>query len=302
MFLENFARQVGTGGNQAPDFFMGTVERNMSPLYYPVSYLWVAMPLLLGGLALALVAARRRWAPLDDARRRHVCLAVALFALLLSVELMFGGIKGQRYLMPAHLMLLLLAGVGWVAAAIRVRQMDRPRAIRPIAAVVLAAIVLQHVVALAKAAPYYYTWDHELFGGRRVLRSFLSDGTGEGLDQAGRYLSALPGSEHMIACSWYAHGPFSFFFRGKATGLEARWSEEQARRLEEADYLVAYYHQWQRRLPSQAFLNYLDRIEPERIVYIDGFEYVRIYRLRGTRIAADLRALHADVAEARSRR
>jgi hypothetical protein len=302
LFLQNFAGQVGTGGNQAPDFFMGTVERNMSVLYYPVSYLWVAMPLLLGGLALALVAARRRWAPLDDARRRHVCLVLALFVLVFSVELLFGGIKGQRYLMPSHLMLLLLAGVGWVAGAIHVWQMDRPRVIRPIAVVVLGAIVLQHVVALAKAAPYYYTWDHVLFGGRRALRSVLSDGSGEGLDQAGRYLSSLPDSERMVVCSWYAHGPFSFFFRGKSTGLEARWSEEQAHRLEEADYLVAYYHQWQRKLPSEAFLRYLDRIEPERIVYIDGFEYVRIYRLRGTGIAADLRALHAEVAQARSKR
>ncbi|HJR63656.1 MAG TPA: hypothetical protein VJ803_08120 [Gemmatimonadaceae bacterium] len=290
-------RHVGGGGNQAAEFFLGSIERRLSPLYYPVSYLWVVTPPFVAGLVLAAVAWFKRWRPLDDVWHRRACLVVLVFAAGFVLELMNAGIKAQRYLLPAHLALVLLAGVGWFAAAERLWRLEGRRAVRLAGAALLAVLVVQHAVALVRSAPYYYTYDNVLVGGRRTLRMVMSDGGGEGLDQAARYLNALPGSEQLVVCSWYGQGPFSYYFRGKTTGLEARWSDELAERLESADYLVAYTHQWQRKMPSEQFLNYLDRIKPEHVVRIDGFEYARIYRLRGTRIAADLRALHdSDVA------
>jgi hypothetical protein len=46
-----------------------------------------------------------------------------------------------------------------------------------------------------------------------------------------------------------------------------------------ADYVVAYYtHQVQRGVPAR-LLDYLAHQEPEHVVWIDGLEYVRLYRM-----------------------
>jgi len=60
----------------------------------------------------------------------------------------------------------------------------------------------------------------------------------------------------------------------------AQLSPEQLEQLLAMDYLVIYIHQWQRGTP-QNLLNALEPMDPDYSVWINGLEYVRVYRLNG---------------------
>ncbi len=46
------------------------------------------------------------------------------------------------------------------------------------------------------------------------------------------------------------------------------------------DYAIVYIHQWQRQKPKN-LLTHLAPHTPEHTIWIDGLEYVRIYKLTG---------------------
>ena len=49
--------------------------------------------------------------------------------------------------------------------------------------------------------------------------------------------------------------------------------------LGQRDYAVIYYHQWQRQMIPDWMLEYLSTRTPEHTVWINGIEYVRIYKI-----------------------
>jgi hypothetical protein len=102
-------------------------------------------------------------------------------------------------------------------------------------------------------------------------------GWGEGLDQAARYLNALPRTNKERAIAWYGDGCFSYFFDGTTVpiGLDFLLSD-----LRGTDFVVLYLNQWQRGLPSAEFMAYFEQLKPSHVVRIDGVEYVRVYNLR----------------------
>jgi hypothetical protein len=103
-------------------------------------------------------------------------------------------------------------------------------------------------------------------------------GWGEGIDQAARYLNAKPGAADMQVMSWYPDGVFSYIFNGRTIGVESEWELTEPVMLD-SDYVVTYIHQWQRHLPFPEMLKLLSRGTPEKVIYLDGIEYVRIYNL-----------------------
>jgi len=104
-------------------------------------------------------------------------------------------------------------------------------------------------------------------------------GWGEGIDQAARYLNARPGAAGLKVMSWYPDGVFSYLFDGQTVHAEAEWEQTEPLLLG-SDYVVTYIHQWQRNLPFPEMLELLSRRTPEKVIYLDGIEYVRIYNLR----------------------
>jgi hypothetical protein len=50
--------------------------------------------------------------------------------------------------------------------------------------------------------------------------------------------------------------------------------------LTNADYIVIYYQQIQRQLPSPEVLEFFEAQTPEYTVSINGLEYAKIYNLR----------------------
>jgi len=100
----------------------------------------------------------------------------------------------------------------------------------------------------------------------------------------------MPNAEHLRATTWFWNGPFSYFFTGQS--LPGRLGPESSdmRLGASSDYCVIYINQRQRgRLPRE-LLDYVDGMEPVKVVQIQGLEYARIYDLRKAPLPAYLRS------------
>ena len=127
-------------------------------------------------------------------------------------------------------------------------------------------------------SPYYLSYFNPLMGGSRKAPQVLQIGWGEGLDEAARYLNEKPGAEELTVASWYER-VFSDFFVGTTYNIEdqPRLSEGEIEHILQSDYIVIYYHQFQRDMPE----NLLDILEDERPIHqiwFNGLEYLRIYQ------------------------
>jgi hypothetical protein len=133
------------------------------------------------------------------------------------------------------------------------------------------AVGVQAWLAL-RTFPYYMSYYNPLLGGAAKAPDVMFIGWGEGLDEAARYLNTHTDPTQTSVASWYERGPFSFFYNGVSDSNRYIW---------ETDYAVVYNHQWQRELPSRRQLAYFDQLTPEKSVWLNGLEYVRLYDLQG---------------------
>lgn len=280
------AFSAASRGHDAPTFFNGAVySGDPGWLFYPLTWLWRATPVAVIGVVLALggmLAGRLRW---RDHDLRRPALWLTLFALLFALFMSLGAKKFDRYLLPVYAPLDIVAALGWLNVLEWIGRRKGKGSLRQVRglrlAVPAAALALIAVQFLGSTAtrPYYLSYYNPLMGGARKAPQVMMIGWGEGLDQAAAYLNAKPDAEQLDAISWYASGPFDYFFDGHAATLHS-----YTREIEDVlahDYAVIYIHQWQRRLPSEEVLTYFEARTPEHIVEIDGLEYARIYDLRG---------------------
>jgi hypothetical protein len=137
--------------------------------------------------------------------------------------------------------------------------------------------------------PYYFSYYNSLPGGSKIAGQVRLVGTGEGLDQAAKFLNQIPDAENLLVYSWYGKGPFSYFFKGETKAIQKgiKWSDEFSNRLRSSDYLVVYTNQWHRRIPSKLF-NILDNVEPIHRVWIEEIEYARIYKVEDIPLEGDI--------------
>jgi hypothetical protein len=147
--------------------------------------------------------------------------------------------------------------------------------------------LLLGIVVFAQAAvagptfPYYLGYYNPLLGGSRRAAEVMLIGWGEGLDQVARYLNAKPQAASLSVSTWYRTGPFSYFFQGASSQIpnQNKWMDIDLPRILNTDYAVTYHvHQGQRQAPGQ-LLAALAKVEPERVFWINGLEYARVYRL-----------------------
>ncbi|MGW8251058.1 MAG: hypothetical protein ACWGO1_10475, partial [Anaerolineales bacterium] len=179
--------------------------------------------------------------------------------------------------------LALLSGVGWLAflnpawSRVRIGAPDGARwkgGAAIAAAALLTGVVLFQAYSAFSTHPYYFSYYNPLAGGSAKAPQVMMIGWGEGLDQAARYLNSKPNAEKLRVASWYPDGPFSYFFEGETL---QRDFPTRAEELPKSDFVVLYYHQWQRQLPSEEFLDFFNTLTPEKVIEIDGLEYARIY-------------------------
>lgn len=247
--------------------------------FYPASYLWRSTPVSLFGLLAAGVAIVLRRGLLARPDVRRAVLGLVLFALLYGFLMNLGAKKFDRYLLPAFAPLDLVAAVGWVAVAGWIANAMQPGPVRrSVVPLLLGFAILAQAACTLPTFPYYLSYYNPLLGGGREAPETQMIGWGEGLDQAGRYLSAKPGGQQLQVASWYVPS-FAPFFSGGVRGipLETELDEAQVEELLGSDYVVVYIHQWQRQMP-RPLLETLAQQTPEHLIKINGLEYVRIYQ------------------------
>ncbi len=278
--LWRFTTESSVGDHLSTVFFNGRIypDGAIGPqvwYYYPLTYLWRTTPVVLIGLALAALFAARRALP---AAWRGLALLLTAYPAYYVFALNFSVKKFDRYLVPAHLPLALLAALGWLALFLWLA--GRWPRLKTRAAALGAALVLLalQVLPLIQTAPYYINYYNPLMGGPQKAPEVLMIGWGEGLDEAARYLNQIPGIEDKSVVVWYAN-TFNYHFHGVATEIRIHaLTPEDLEIALAADYIVTYTHTWQRR-SGPTLLDVLETLQPIHRVVIRGVEYAQIYQL-----------------------
>jgi hypothetical protein len=277
------ANRVTDLGHFSGTFFNGVVAEKLGPAslyYYPLTYLWRTTPVVILGLALCLWGYFTNRKPLDQPEARLTFFGLALAVLIFTIGMTVGDKKVERYLLPVYAPLDLIAGIGWVYLVNWLKERDMASLSQYSTILVLVPVLGVQAFLSLRTFPYYYSYVNPAMGGSKKAPEVVQIGWGEGLDQAAAYLNQKPDAEKLNVLSWYSSGPFSYFFKGRALnlGFDPEFNEGEKRNLAMADYVVVYINQIQRNRPAE-LLDYLAQLEPEKTIWINGIEYVRIYRM-----------------------
>ncbi|MFC2055717.1 ArnT family glycosyltransferase [Chloroflexota bacterium] len=273
-----------TGGHETPVFFNGRIIESGDLglrffYFYPLTYLWRTTPVVLLGLLAAIWAF---FTNQDLFTKRSVRLT--LFGLIVAVVIFVFGMslgtkKFDRYLIPVYAPLDIIAALGWTAVAMWVKVKLPSAYSKVVSATILVLILGIQMASFSSIFPYNLSYYNPLLGGSRKAPQVMQIGWGEGLDQAAMYLNRKVGVKDLQVLSWYANGPFSFFFEGESIKIRGDNStQDNFQNLRESDYLVIYIHQLQRDLPAD-LLAYINHWEPEHSIWINNIEYARIYKV-----------------------
>jgi len=79
--------------------------------------------------------------------------------------------------------------------------------------------------------------------------------------------------------SWYAAGPFSYYFPGTTYNLliSERVDSDYVNRMKESDYLVIYSIQQKLVNMPEKLLKALQQFPAEKEIWLNGREYIQIY-------------------------
>ena len=269
------ARLSVTGGVQPAEFHpqIGDV------VYYIQSVLWRTTPVVWIGALLSLVPLfRQKW------EQRFTLFSVFLIGLLFI--LLFGIASGRNsahYVLTTYVSLDILAGVGWVHGVDAASKLLPERFKRILIIAVLAtAIAIQAESAFA-FFPYYYTYYNPIMEAAQPGRENPNFGYGDGLELAAKYLAQKPGAANTTVIAFYGRGPFSYFYPGKTEQLKPVYANAEnvpqlIQILHESKYLVIYYELERERDSPANVMRALEGVTPEQVIWLNGIEYIRIYR------------------------
>ena len=207
-------------------------------------------------------------------------LNMAVMALgILLIYSVAGGRNSLHYFLLIYIALSVIAALGFMAffrwVAERFAWDVAP--LSYVGTLVLGAILL----GLASAQfPYYYTYINPITAALSPEKD-STYGYAEGLELAAEYLSAKENAADLTVTSWYARGPFSYYFPGQVEYiyLVDNVDADFAENLRESDYLVIYYPQQLRRNIPANLLAALKPYTPEKTIVWNGDDYVGIYNL-----------------------
>lgn len=273
--------------NEVGQFFLGRPVPDPGPLFYPLVGAFALTPLVvLGLLTLAGegISGLFRNAGKDLAPDR--CAPVRLLSVYVGVYLVFialGEKKQARYLLPAILMLNVIAAVGLPILLKRIRDTVGSRVPRSvlIGGLLMMVLIGQALVSLPHH-PYYTTYYNPLLGGNQVAARLFLVGWGAGNDLAADYLNSLPQASH-LTITGSAPPVLAPFFDGQTI---LWWPHD---RVFAADYVVLYRRDVVRGLPDSQLVEYIQTAWPlEETIDIRGLPYAWIYRAPGAHWTASM--------------
>jgi hypothetical protein len=258
----------------------GKTINALDQLYsYIESFFWRTSPIVLLGLVWLLVGYFFKWDLLEKEAVRSLVRTLLFVAFYFTILVSIPDKWGQKYIIPGYMALDIISGLGWVAAIGLLSKNLSAKHKTFLTYALLSLVVVIQSIGVWDNYPYYFSYYNPLLGGSKRAGEVRFVGTGEGLDQAAKFLNQMPEAKNMLVYSWFGKGPFSYFFKGKTktipTGI--KWSEDYAQKLRSADYFVVYTNQWYRQIPPELF-NILEDVEPVHRVWIEDIEYARIYK------------------------
>ncbi len=254
-------------------FFRGRIALDAGPWFYPVVFLFRTTPLSL--LGLVLVAPALALIEEGERGKERLCIVGALLAYvgLFIFYLSLSAKKQDRYLLPIFPVIDILAALGlWgvfrFVGAWHFQSARHLTRLKPVA--ILAGGLILQAAFILPYYPYYLAYYNPLAGGPQAALRTLRVGWGDGLDQAGRYLSQKENASHLTVAAVPAQC-LAPFFPGKALNL---YTHPPAL---SADYVILYINQVQRQAPSPALVEFFRAREAEHVVRVDGLDYAWIY-------------------------
>ncbi|HNN12417.1 MAG TPA: glycosyltransferase family 39 protein [Anaerolineales bacterium] len=207
-----------------------------------------------------------------------------VYLLILGVLfiLMFGFAQGrdsQHYILSSYVAFDILAGMGW-AYFLRTLQERWEVLNRPY--FLLAALLVLTSAQISFGlpyAPYYFNYKAPLAS---VPATY---GYGEGYSEAADYLAQKPNAGALRAYVYNGMGTFSYFFPGETILFKRVYIldddfETISADMHQSDYLVLYPIVREKQPETEKILAKLEGVvEPEKVIYIHGLEYLQIYRI-----------------------
>lgn len=268
-------------GHDSQLYFNGQVyEDDPGVYFYPITYLWRTTPVVLIGLVFAALALAFPKAELIPATNRRPLGMLLLFALLFTIFMTLGAKKFDRYLLPIYPPLDVVAGMGWMAAVIWIRQRLPQTTSRVAASAVMLAALVYQAAGTISSYPYYFSYYNPLLGGTVRAPDVMMVGWGEGLDQAARFLNNQPGiNEPQVATgAWMT--TFSYFYKGPVLTTRFDAGATTAQDWMDSDYYVLYINEVQREKVSHELIDYFATLQAIHVVRINGLDYVYVYDIR----------------------
>jgi hypothetical protein len=268
-------------GHDSQLYFNGEIyEGDPGAIFYPITYLWRTTPVVLLGLVLTIIVLALPKAGLIPSTNRRPLGMLLLFCLLFTPFMTLGAKKFDRYLLPIYPPLDLVAGMGWVAAVIWIRQRWPQRASRVAAPAVLLAALVGQAAGTASSYPYYFSYYNPLLGGTAQAPEVMMVGWGEGLDQAARFLNTEPGANERQVATGVWMTTFSYFYKGPVLTTRFEPGATTIQDWLDSDYYVLYINEVQREKISGELIDYFAALKPVHVVRINGLDYAYIYDIR----------------------
>jgi hypothetical protein len=205
----------------------------------------------------------------------YLTILAALFVLMFG---MAQGRNSPHYILSSFVSLDVIAGLGWGSFLIWA-QKSWPK----LNQVLLYSLVFLVLIGFQIGSgtpyyPYYFTYRNPIIGNPSPY------GYGEGLELAAEYLAQKPNATETKVYAYAGMGSFSFFYPGNTSVLKKVYLQEPkypsiVKDMRESDYLILYSVLQNQQRESVDFLQKMKSVQPEKIIYINGIEYVSIYKV-----------------------
>ncbi|NWF65114.1 MAG: glycosyltransferase family 39 protein [Chloroflexi bacterium] len=193
------------------------------------------------------------------------------------------GRNSPHYILSSYLSFNLLAGLGWFAFAEWVSK--RFPSSRSVWQYSLLAVVMLYQAGSALANyPYYFTYRNPILYAAGWYNEFPHFPYCEGLETAAHYLASLPDAENATVFSYYGRGCVSYYYPGPWISYRPYYSdgehtEDLLNNLRASEYLIVYYANQGQLAHHKNFVDAMAKAEPFHVVWLNGYEYVRIYKV-----------------------
>ena len=199
----------------------------------------------------------------------------ALFIFIFSVA---RGRNAAHYIMSSYISFDVIAGIGWWYAwtLLQNRWTTLNRTYTTTAVFVL--LIAAQIGFGLPYAPYYFTYKNPFASQAATL------GYGEGMAEAADYLAQKPNAKEIRAYAYNGMGTFSFYFPGETLVFKRVYLIDKtyasiAEEIQSSDYLVLYPIVREKQPETEKILGALQGVQPEKTIYINGLEYVTIYKV-----------------------